>query len=190
MVSPVPVLVAYATAAGSTRGVAECIADELRAAGHAVTCAPASPDLDPGGAGAVVVGSAVHNQRRLPGASAFLARLPPAAGDRRVWAFSVGGLAAQGPVTRRLVRRELETIAGDFPPGLVERDHPLFRGLVDPGPLPLAGRLFWRVLGGHHGDQRDWPAIRAWARSVHAALAVPAVGRPVGGPGRPAAAPP
>ena len=43
------VLVAYATAAGSTAGVAERIAVTLQAAGADVVCRPAGSDLDPAG---------------------------------------------------------------------------------------------------------------------------------------------
>jgi hypothetical protein len=60
------VLVAYSTAAGSTAGVAERIAEALRRAGCEVACRPAGPDLDPAGVDALVLGSAVHNMAWLP----------------------------------------------------------------------------------------------------------------------------
>lgn len=46
MAEPIRVLVAYASAAGSTAGIAERIAEVLRTAGCGVVCRPASPDLD------------------------------------------------------------------------------------------------------------------------------------------------
>ncbi|WP_222269850.1 flavodoxin domain-containing protein [Modestobacter marinus] len=67
-------LVGHASAAGSTRGVADRIAARLRAGGVAVTCAPLSADLDPDDHGAWVVGSAVHGMAWLPAAVGFLQR--------------------------------------------------------------------------------------------------------------------
>jgi menaquinone-dependent protoporphyrinogen oxidase len=55
------VLVAYATAAGSTAGIAERIAEILRTTGCEAACRPAGPDVDPAGFDALVLGSAVHN---------------------------------------------------------------------------------------------------------------------------------
>jgi menaquinone-dependent protoporphyrinogen oxidase len=61
MVATPRVLVTYASAAGSTAGVAERIAETVRIAGCEVVCRPIGPDVDPAGFDAVVVGSAVHN---------------------------------------------------------------------------------------------------------------------------------
>jgi len=49
------VLVGYATAAGSTTGIAERIAATLRDAGGDVTCRPVGPDLDPAAFDVLVV---------------------------------------------------------------------------------------------------------------------------------------
>jgi menaquinone-dependent protoporphyrinogen oxidase len=69
-----PVLVGYATAAGSTRGVAERIQARLREAGLAVTCAPLGPELNPQNFRAWVLGSAGHNMAWLPPAIDFQTR--------------------------------------------------------------------------------------------------------------------
>jgi menaquinone-dependent protoporphyrinogen oxidase len=84
------VLVGYATAAGATAGIAERIADDLRAAGCDVVCCPAGPDLDPTTFEALVVGSAVHNMSWLTPAVDLLTRIPIGR-QRSTWCFSVGG---------------------------------------------------------------------------------------------------
>jgi menaquinone-dependent protoporphyrinogen oxidase len=55
------VVVTYATAAGSTAGIAERIASVLRDGGCDVDCGPAGPAVDLEQVDAVVVGSAVHD---------------------------------------------------------------------------------------------------------------------------------
>ncbi|WP_040340001.1 flavodoxin domain-containing protein [Candidatus Blastococcus massiliensis] len=163
------VLVAYATAAGSTAGIAERIAAVLTGAGSRTVCAPAGPELDPAPFDALVIGSAVHEMAWLPDALELLRR---AAGTGRpVWCFSVGGLAhPDGRRTRWMARGELDRIERGFPPGLTPRDHSLFAGVVDVRRSPLWGRVFYRLTGSSSGDHRDWPAIEAWAGKVAASL--------------------
>jgi len=160
------VLVAYATAAGSTAEIAEHIAGTLRGAGAEVVCAPVSPELDPAGFDVLVVGSAVHNMAWLPPALDFLAR---AAGTGTpTWCFSVGGLA--GPngnrINRRMASSELARIARAFPASFAPRDHRMFSGVVDLSGTPLWGRIFYRLTGGGPGDHRDWADIARWAGRV------------------------
>lgn len=168
------VLVCYASAAGSTRGIAERIADRLRTDlrgrdGADVACRPAGPDLDPAGYDALVVGSAVHGMAWLPAATSFLAR---AAGvGAPVWVFSVGGVEPRGPFTRLLVARERTRIEQGFPPAFVPRDHRVFGGIVVMTGIPLWARLFWRLTGGRPGDHRNWPAIEGWAAGIATELA-------------------
>jgi menaquinone-dependent protoporphyrinogen oxidase len=160
-----PVLVGYATAAGSTRGIAERVAAGLRGSGVPVVCLPLGPDLQPEDFTAWVVGSAVHGMAWLPEAVDFLRRaagVPP----RPCWAFSVGGVAPDGPLRRRMAAQEVRRVQQQFPPELAVRDHPLFAGIVDTRAVGPAGRAFWRTIGGRPGDHRDWPAIDHWAARV------------------------
>jgi menaquinone-dependent protoporphyrinogen oxidase len=60
------VLVSYATAAGSTAGIAERIAGVLRTASRDAVCRPADPDPDLADFDALVLGSAVHDMAWLP----------------------------------------------------------------------------------------------------------------------------
>ena len=159
------VLVGYATAAGSTAGIAERIAATLRDTGAEVTCRPVGPDLDPAAFDVVVVGSAVHNMAWLRPALDFMDRLP-ATGDRPVWCFSVGGIDPRGPVTRRMTELEIRRVEQGFPSSFRPRDHRLFGGVIETVGVPLWGRLFWRSMGGRPGDHRDWPAIQAWAEQI------------------------
>jgi menaquinone-dependent protoporphyrinogen oxidase len=161
------VLVAYASAAGSTQGIAERIAAGLRDAGLTAVCRPVGPDVDPGTFDAVVVGSAVHSMAWLQPALDFLNRVPPGPAPS-LWCFSVGGLAhpERTRLSRWLAGNELTKIEQRFPEGRRPRVHRMFTGIVDLSYVPLWGRLFFRVTGGRSGDQRDWPAIEAWATEI------------------------
>jgi len=164
------VLVTYATAAGSTAGVAERIAGTLRTAGAEVVCRPAGPDADPRPFDAFVVGSAVHNMAWLQPALDLLARVHET--GRPVWCFSVGGIQPRRRLTRAMTGRELRRIAQSFPSSLALRDHVMFGGIIDMQHTPLWGRLFFRATGGRPGDHRDWASIQAWAEDVAADLPV------------------
>lgn len=158
------VLVTYATAAGSTAGVAERIAGTLQAAGADVACRPVGPDLDVRDFDAFVVGSAVHDMAWLQPALDLLPRVHGT--GRPVWCFSVGGVQPRGRVTRTMTDRELRRIAQDFPASLAVRDHRLFGGIIDMRHTPLWGRLFFLATGGRPGDHRDWASIQEWAEAI------------------------
>jgi len=164
------VLVGYATAAGSTAGIAERIAGILRASGCEVVCRPLGADLDPAPFDALVLGSAVHNMAWLRPALDLLGRVP-AGGNQPTWCFSVGGVAPSGPVTRHMTALEVRKVETTFPAGLSVREHRFFGGIVQMAGVPLWGRIFWRLVGGRAGDHRDWPAIDSWAEQIAAALA-------------------
>jgi menaquinone-dependent protoporphyrinogen oxidase len=163
------VLVAYATAAGSTAGVAERIADVLRTSGCDVVCRPAAPDLDLTGFDALVLGSAVHDMAWLPSA-VDVVRRAAASGRRPVWCFSVGGVNPRSRFTWYLARKEAERVERQFPAGFAAREHRVFGGVVEMRGVPLWGRLVYRLTGARAGDSRDWPTIDAWARNVAADL--------------------
>jgi menaquinone-dependent protoporphyrinogen oxidase len=161
------VLVGYATAAGSTAGIAERIAATLRDVGCEVVCRPVAPDLDPSAFDALVLGSAVHNMAWLPPAVDFLRRLPTV-DDRPRWCFSVGGSDSEGPVARRMAALEIRRVERAFPEAFHAREHRLFRGIIEMRGVPLWGKVFWRLIGGRPGDHRNWPAIESWARQIAA----------------------
>jgi menaquinone-dependent protoporphyrinogen oxidase len=163
------VLVAYATAAGSTAGIADRIAEILRTTGCEAVCRPAGPDADPADFDALVLGSAVHNMAWLPSALEVLHRA--AAQSRPVWCFSVGGVNPRGRYTRYITSREAARLAQQFPTGFIPREHRVFGGVVDMEGTPLWGRLVYRLSGARAGDRRDWPAIETWARRIAGDLA-------------------
>lgn len=162
------VLVCYASAAGSTAGIAARIAEVIAAAGGEVTCRPATPDLDLSDVDALVLGSAVHDMAWLPAAREVLTRVPRRA--LPVWCFSVGAVEPRGPLTRLLARQEAARVQAGFPAGVTPRDHRVFRGVVVLDGVAWWGRLFYRLVSGRAGDHRDWRGVEEWAAGIAAGL--------------------
>jgi menaquinone-dependent protoporphyrinogen oxidase len=170
------VLVAYATRYGSTRGVAERIAATLRDAGIRVTLSAADVAGPAAGYDAVVLGSPVYDQRWLPECEQFAGDNRGALAGQPVWLFSVGTFGDGKPLIGPLMRREPRAI-GALLETIRPRDYRVFAGVIERRQWPLLSRLLYHALGGRLGDNRDWPAIDAWAQAIAAALTIPAPGR-------------
>ncbi len=154
------VLVAYASRAGATRGVAERIAGRLRAHGLDVHMDPLLGREEVGRFQGVVLGSPNSSWPWEKESVDFCHRNAPALAGHPVWTFSVGwlGHGDEGPYDAR----QLDDIHR-----LVEvRDHRLFLGALNPSDLPLLQRLTYRMRGGRAGDFRDWAAIDAWTDEI------------------------
>lgn len=156
------VLVAYASDMGSTREIAEAIADELRQTDHTVILTPCATAADVDGFDAVVLGSALYARRWMPEAATYLARQAKYLTSRPTFLFQSGpcgeGLPGVIPAPApRAVRRILRRF--DLP------DPVTFAGRLDP--TRTHGRS---THGMAHattaGDFRDWNAIRTWGYAV------------------------
>lgn len=159
---PSTVLVLHASRMGSTREIAEAIADELRRTDHAVTCQPCSDAPEPAAFDAVLLGSAIYAGRWLRDATRYLRRYGPQLTARPTYLFQSGPVGNTGGDTSRTLSPR--TVARFV------RAHGL------PEPVTFAGRLDlahartrlqrWMATGSLAGDYRDWDTIRAWAHRV------------------------
>ncbi len=179
------VLVAYASKYGSTKGVGERIATTLRASGYRVELLVADDVSDAGVYDAVIFGSAVFNQRWLPKAEQFVNRNRRALANQPVWLFSVGTFGDQKRLIGPLMKREPKNIRA-LDEWIHPREYRVFAGVIDRHQWPFLSRLFYHSLGGHLGDNRDWPAIEGWAQGIsHALRSIDAQLRPVDVPALP-----
>ncbi|MER7172153.1 flavodoxin domain-containing protein [Streptomyces mesophilus] len=160
------VLVGYATAHGSTRDIAGCIAERLCTAGLKAEARPMCEVDDADAYDAFVLGSAVHGQAWLPQAGDFLRAHADLLRFCPVWLFSVGMPDALRGPWKPLARAEEPVILASLPEHIPHRDHRLLSGVIRPGHLPLTGRLVFRLMGLRYGDLRDWPQIEAWADGI------------------------
>ncbi len=163
------ILVAYASKAGSTAGVAGAIGKTLAEGGLEVDVLPMKEVKDLVPYRAVVVGSAIRGGKWLPEAVQFVQANRPA--------------LAQMPFAAFLVCITLAMPAADkYRAGVAEWLQPvrllvkpvsegLFAGALDLSKLPLSlNGLGMRasVAAGifPQGDHRDWQAVRRWAEGT------------------------
>lgn len=155
------ILVAVASKHGSTRGIADAVADELQTMGLAaeVHDIEAAPSVD--GHDAVVIGSAIYMGSWLAEARRFVERNREQLAQMPVWLFSSGPLGHDDPQPKGDLAQldELMTATG-------ARDHQIFVGKLDKSNLGIGERLIARAVKAPEGDFRDWEAIRAWARQI------------------------
>lgn len=155
------VLVAYATKYGSTKGVAERVAETLKAAGLGVELQPIEQAHDVTGFDAFVIGSAVYAFHWLKPAVRFVEQNQGRLAACPVWLFSVGPLGPKtGPPPK--AAHEVEHISGI----VGARGHAIFYGALDVSMLRGADRLSGQFMKSFNGDWRDWQEIEAWAAKI------------------------
>ncbi len=166
------VLVAYASALGSSKEMAQHVASRLAGSLGGVECRSVEEVESIVGYKAVVIGSAIHNQAWLPSALQFLTRHAHELGKRPVWAFSVGMAdALPKPFRRRGAALQQERLAGVLSREVPLRGHRVFSGVYQSTQMPVLLRILFQLAGGRFGDLRDWAALDAWTDEIMAQLA-------------------
>jgi menaquinone-dependent protoporphyrinogen oxidase len=168
------VLVAYASRHGATQGIAERIAETLRAAGLDTDLRPAGSVRDLAGYDAVVIGSAAYMFHWLKEATDLVRRNRPVLAARPVWLFSSGPLGTE-PTDAQGRDQKVAAVPKEMP-ALAEsvkaRDYRVFFGAYarDRRPVGLVERFISLMPaareGMPEGDFRDWPEIEAWASDI------------------------
>lgn len=158
------VLVSAASKHGATREIAETIAEALREAGLTVD------RLDPEHVesvepyDAVILGSGIYAGRWLEPARDVTDRCYAQLKTRPVWLFS------SGPIGEPLAPTEEPPDGARLLRELDAREHRVFAGRLNSSDLGWVERTITGMLKAPNGDFRDWPAIRAWASEIAAAL--------------------
>ena len=163
------ILVAYASATGSTAEVAEAIGKTLVESGLQVDVRSMSEVADLAPYRAVVAGSAIHGGKWLPEAMQFMHTYQAELSRRPFAAFLVCitlGMPDSGKY-RDGVSAWLEPVRGLVKPV----SEGLFAGNMQLGKLPFTFdavmvRVAVALKALPNGDHRDWGAVRAWAASL------------------------
>jgi menaquinone-dependent protoporphyrinogen oxidase len=153
-------LVAYASKHGSTREVAERVAEVMRRSGLDVDVMPAANVGHLRGYDPVVLGGALYTGRLHKDARSFLARHRDALSVRSVAVFAMGPRTNE-PADVAGSRAQLDRTLAKTPE-IEPVSVAIFGGVVDPDKLRFP---FNRMPA---SDARDWPAIEAWAAALTA----------------------
>ena len=166
------VLIGYASRFGSTRDIANRIAGAVRTDGSDVDVCSVDEISDFDRYDAVVFGSGVYDGSWMAEATEFMRRHAAALARKPVWLFSVGSFGDRHPIVGGLIKKEPKEIS-EFEDTLHPRDYRVFAGVIDLDHWPAWGRLMFKALGGHAGDNRQWPDIDAWAKGIAQELRAP-----------------
>ena len=186
-------LIVSASRHGGTAGIAQRIAEVMRAEGVDAVATTAADMHDPSLSDACVVGAGVYMGSWVKEGIAYLEHYAPVLAKMPVWLFSSGPLqgsskesdpAEVDPIENALGpmegpgsggRRKVEALVAVIRP----REHRVFYGAFDPkDPPKVMSERFVRMMPGSgkilpEGDFRDWPAIEAWAREIANAITEP-----------------
>ncbi len=165
------VLVAYATFAGATKGVADMIGDELGKTGLMTEVREAKDVHDLSPYDAVVLGSSVRAGNWHKEAKGFLSEHESTLAGMPVALFTVCLTMKEDTPESRAEARGFMESALESSPSVKPVDMGLFAGKVDYGTLSFIIRLIMKFLiKAPEGDFRDWDSIREWAREVEPKL--------------------
>ncbi|MFD3163793.1 flavodoxin domain-containing protein [Herpetosiphon sp. NSE202] len=169
------ILVTYASRGGSTVGVAQTIAKVLAAQGLQVELLPMQQVRDLNRYQAVVAGSAIHKNRWLPEALAFVKQHQTALQTKPFAAFLTClalAMTKQPAKTSADVAEWLQPVRNLVQP----QSEGMFAGVLDLNKISLGYRLLFRaamlVRRWREGDYRNWSAIEAWAAGLPQQLAM------------------
>ena len=162
-------LVVYASSYGSTKGIAERIAETLRAEQDEVDLASVSDPIlmEKDTYDAFIIGSAIHAGRWLKSGIEFVRTNTDILKTAPVWLFSSGPIGEKAVSEPQPDPKDIDEIRD-----LVHvRDHMVFGGAFDPQTADFE-RVNWleKQLVSHlplpTGDWRNWEDIESWTRSI------------------------
>jgi menaquinone-dependent protoporphyrinogen oxidase len=160
------ILVAYATKHGSTREVAEAVADTLRERGLDVDLEPANTIDSVDAYDGVVLGGSLYFGRWRGDAVRFLRRHRHVLEQRPTAVFALGPLTLKERDVRQAERQLAKALRKV--PEVEPLSSAIFGGVVEPEKLRFP---FSRMPA---SDARDWDAVRAWATGLAERLETPA----------------
>jgi menaquinone-dependent protoporphyrinogen oxidase len=166
------VLVGYASRFGSTRDIASRIAGGVGAHGRDVDLRSVDEISDFDHYDAVVFGSGVYDGSWTAQATELVRRHAGVLARKPLWLFSVGSFGDRHPIVGGLIKKEPREIS-EFEETVHPRDYRVFAGVIDLDHWPAWGRLLFKALGGHAGDNRQWSDIDGWAEKISQELRVP-----------------
>jgi menaquinone-dependent protoporphyrinogen oxidase len=156
------ILVAYATRAGSTEGIAEAIAEGLRLAGYDAGTARICDAPDPKEYDRIILGGPIY-MGNMSEVQRYCQEHEGALQSRIIGAFAVGMSFAgddgeKHAQARDLLKRAIDPLTPTF--------SGYFAGMTNPERLSFLQRTALTVVRAPIGDYRDWKAIKGWTEEI------------------------
>ncbi len=172
------VLVAYETAHGSTKEIAEKVAEALREAGMDADVGRCRQIGDVSGYDAFVIGTPIWGGKSLGPFRKFLRRNAEVLASAPVAVFIASGAATTEEGKADIAATAIPNVLADAP-GVEPLSIGNFAGVIDFAAYNLPMRLIMKAIlrsqggptTGRH-DHRQWDEISAWAKDVADAFAL------------------
>jgi menaquinone-dependent protoporphyrinogen oxidase len=163
------VLVAYGSKYGSTKQIAEKVAEVLKQEGLETDVVSGDKVKDISGYKDIIVGAAVYIGMARKEVKGFLQKNEAALKEKRVW-FFYSGPSGKGDTVERVKRAVIPQSLKQIFEVIKPKDTVVFHGNLDPQRMKGLEKWIVQRVGGDTGDFRDWDMIIAWAKKVAAEI--------------------
>ncbi|MFW6363297.1 MAG: flavodoxin domain-containing protein [Spirochaeta sp.] len=155
-------LIAYYSKTGTTREIAEEIADHLSRSGHSATVIPGQEVQDISPYSHVILGAPVNGMQWVPEAKEFLAAHASALAQKELSLFTVSYVMHTGwRFWRSAVTKGISELAKQY--SASHTTH--FRGRIN-GQMPAPARVIFGIPRTAAADLRDQDEVAAWTRTI------------------------
>ena len=156
------ILIAFATRAGSTEGIASAIAEEFSTSGYDINTVLINDKTELKGYDHIILGGPIY-MGAMNEVKDFIRRNEDAVGSRLLGAFAVGmSFAGDDEEMQAPARDALKNAIAPLKP----KYYGYFAGMTDPKKLSFLQRTALRIVTSPIGDFRDWEAIRGWTQEI------------------------
>jgi menaquinone-dependent protoporphyrinogen oxidase len=165
------ILVAYVSKHGSTKEIAEKVADVVRRSGPSVDVAVLNGSVDrAAGYDAVILGSAVYFGFWRRKTTAFLDAWRKLTSAPPLWLFFSGPTGDGDPEKQTMNGQGIPDRQRPVIERIKPRDIAFFHGKVDAARLNALEKWALGKVKAPIGDFRDWGAISSWATTIVEAI--------------------
>ena len=164
-------LVVFATRNGSTKEIAEAVAQTLSANGVEATASDAASADDLSEFELVVIGSPIQGGMLHEEVLAFIECHHLELMDRTVAMFTVGMLPVSNALEAKGEHEGAIEQARLRAPGVKAISHAIFPGAYDPRKVGFVSRKLMEQKRAPIGDFRNWDLVRGWAAGLKERLA-------------------
>jgi menaquinone-dependent protoporphyrinogen oxidase len=158
------VLVVYGSKHGSTRDIAEKIAEELKSQKLKVDITTTDMGADISKYQAVIIGSGIYAGNWLSKAKKFIDANSEELTKTKVWLFSVGPLG--DPLKPEPGKAVSSDLIKDLSVKSGASEHKLLAGSLYKKNLNFGEKLIIKAFKTPEGDYRNWDEIKIWADSI------------------------